>query len=83
VIEGGDFLDFGQAIKVARKNAGMTQGELAEKIGCTTNTICDWEREKYPPTNANNIAALETALNFESAVVKRKRTLFFDSPHAA
>ena len=53
---------FGQVIKRARKRLGMTQGDLSKKVGCARTTICDWENEKYLPTDAKNITALEQAL---------------------
>ncbi|NCC58053.1 MAG: XRE family transcriptional regulator [Synergistales bacterium] len=52
----------GGVIRKARRDIGMTQGELAQKIGCTRTTVCDWENEKYSPTDAKNLAALEAAL---------------------
>ena len=33
-------------IKAARVNAGMTQDELAEKMGVSRSTVIDWENEK-------------------------------------
>jgi DNA-binding XRE family transcriptional regulator len=30
----------------ARKNAGMTQGEAAEKIGVSRQTVMNWETQK-------------------------------------
>lgn len=53
---------FGQVLKRARKRLGMTQWDLSKKVGCARTTVCDWENEKYLPTDAKNIAALEQAL---------------------
>ena len=53
---------FGQVIKQARKRLGMTQDDLSKKVGCARTTVCDWENEKYLPTDAKNISALEQAL---------------------
>lgn len=36
--------DFGERVAVARKKAGMTQGELAKKTGYSKNTICRLEK---------------------------------------
>jgi transcriptional regulator with XRE-family HTH domain len=58
-------MSFGLVIRSARKNQNLTQEGLASKVGCTRTTICDWEKEKYPPTDAGNINALEIALGFE------------------
>lgn len=52
-------------IKELRKKAGLTQGELAEKTGVSRSAVYDWESGKYPPTDANNIAALEDVFHLE------------------
>lgn len=65
-IEGVKILKFGDLIKKQRKKTGMTQGALAKKVGVSKNAILDWEKERYSPTDANNIAALESALGFKS-----------------
>ena len=36
-------------ITAARLAAGMTQGQLAEAIGCTQKDISRWERGVYSP----------------------------------
>lgn len=59
-------MGYGMVIKEARGRVGLTQEGLGEKVGCTRTTVCDWETEKYAPTNAKNIAALETALGLKS-----------------
>lgn len=50
---------YAEHIRQLRKEAGLTQSELAEKAGVSRTTVCDWERGAYPPTDANNIATLE------------------------
>lgn len=43
-------MDIGQAIKELRVKQGMTQGQLAERCGMSTNAICSLETGKaYPP----------------------------------
>jgi len=43
--------NFGQNLKVLRKKRGLTQLELAEKVGLTLRAISYYETEnKYPPT---------------------------------
>ena len=37
-------------IKELRKKAGLTQAELAEKIGTTQERVCRWERGKIKPS---------------------------------
>lgn len=38
----------GEAVKFARKALGLTQTELAERIGSTKESISRWEREERP-----------------------------------
>jgi len=45
-------------LKAARINAGFTQQEAAERIGVTSDTICNWERAKSFP-NALHIRQIE------------------------
>lgn len=56
---------YSRFIKMLRKKAGLTQGELAEKTGVSRSAVYDWESCKYPPTDANNIAALEDVFRLE------------------
>lgn len=39
-------------ILAARKNAGLTQTEMALKMGCRPQTISEWESGLYAPRNA-------------------------------
>jgi len=56
---------YSQYIRDLRKKAGFTQGELADKTGVSRSAVYDWESGKYPPTDANKIAALEDVLHLE------------------
>lgn len=42
-------LTFGGKIKEARKEKGMTQKQLADKIGAKHNSVSDWENNKNKP----------------------------------
>lgn len=42
-------LTFGEKIRNARKLAGLTQKQLADKIGAKHNSISDWENNKNKP----------------------------------
>jgi len=42
-------LSFGARLKAARNSAGLTQLELASKIGATPSTISKWERDIVAP----------------------------------
>lgn len=43
----------GPRIKELRKQAHMTQAELAAKLGCYAKDICRWETGKYEPSIGN------------------------------
>lgn len=38
----------GEKLKAARMAAGLTQAQLAEKIGCSQHHICRWEAGQEP-----------------------------------
>lgn len=54
-------MTIGQRIKEARKNAGLTQRELAEKSGTATGTIQQYEREVRQP-RLEQLQAIAAAL---------------------
>ena len=49
------------AIKALRMAIGMTEGELALKMGVTKSTILEWEKETYLP-KTRELPALADAL---------------------
>ena len=40
---------FGERLRNARKNKGLTQKQLADLIGAKHNSISDWENNKNRP----------------------------------
>ena len=42
-------LTFGEKIRTARKQKGLTQKELADMIGAKHNSVSDWEKNKNRP----------------------------------
>lgn len=38
----------GEKLRAARKAAGLTQAQLAEKVGCLQKDICRWEEGREP-----------------------------------
>lgn len=42
--------DIGEKIKRARHIKGLTQSDLASKVGCSVNTISRWEHDKNIPS---------------------------------
>ena len=50
--EGGNLMKFGDNLKLIRKNKGMSQEELAEKVNVTRQSVSKWENgEAYPEMN--------------------------------
>ena len=46
-------MEFGERLYKARKNAGMTQQELADEVGVTDRAIGNWESGHNAPTSFN------------------------------
>lgn len=53
---------FGSRLRMLRKNAGMTQIQLATAAGVSQSNINTWETDKSSPL-PNGLIALATALN--------------------
>ena len=51
----------GEKLKSARLAAGLTQGQLAEKVGCQQRDISRWEAGQREP-KATNLKKLALAL---------------------
>jgi transcriptional regulator with XRE-family HTH domain len=60
-------MGYGDVIREKRKERRLSQTELAEAISVSRSAIYAWECEKFPPTDAKNIAALESVLGIESS----------------
>ena len=52
-------MNFKISLEAARANAGLTQKEVAEKLGISNKTVCSWEKGKSFP-DARQIDALCT-----------------------
>ena len=53
---------FGENIKRERKMCGLTQSELAAKMGITQQQLSQWECNKFEPT-VTSIVSLAKALD--------------------
>ena len=51
----------GNEIRQARERAGLTQGELGERVGVSGRTVGNWERDFSIPRN--KLAKVEQVLN--------------------
>ena len=59
-------MQYGEKIKAAREAAGMTQKQLAEKVGVTVRTIQLYEANDRQPKNATALIAIAHALGVET-----------------
>ena len=65
-------MEFGQRFKEARKQCGLSQKQVAEKLGIEQSNVSDWENNVSRPEYENLIAlarlyneTLETLLGSE------------------
>lgn len=65
-------MEFGERFKEARKQCGLSQKQVAEKLGMEQSNISDWENNVSRPEYENLIAlarlyneTLETLLGIE------------------
>ena len=56
-----------ERIKQARKDAGLSQGALAERLGVDRSAVAQWERQTAASPTVSNLAkiALVTGVSFE------------------
>lgn len=47
-------MNLGKNIELLRKNFGVTQEELADKLGLSRQAIYKWEKDKATPTIENS-----------------------------
>ena len=59
----GDKYTFGELLRSLRVRTGLTQAELAEKIGMRRQTISDWERGNHLPRHYDHLLAIADALD--------------------
>ena len=55
-------MTFGEKLKEARKEAGLSQEQFAEKMGVSRSAIAKWESDKGMP-DVNNLKAMAQLLN--------------------
>ncbi|WP_155054518.1 helix-turn-helix domain-containing protein [Streptomyces blattellae] len=61
-----------EALAYARRKAGLSQAELARRVGVAFSLVSEWERGTRNCTHANQIKVAET-LNCPVVVLERKR----------
>lgn len=66
--------DIGLLIKTLRKNAGLSQAQLAQRHGMSRATISGIENNTIPEVGIRKVAALLEGLGYElTATPKRRR----------
>ena len=66
-----DRYTFIELLPMFRARAGLTQAQLAEKLGMHRNTIVAWENGKRPPGSRNMVLDLADALELDEADTDR------------
>src|SRR5262245_47063499 len=56
--EGGSNRPLAAAIRLARRRADLTQGELAERLGIRQSSVSQWERGTTEPTGRRLVALI-------------------------
>lgn len=79
-------MNIGNAIRDIRKRKGISQKELAEKVGLSANALCSIENDKSTPSMKNikkicsALGVAQSVLMFfsiaEEDIPERKRELF-------
>lgn len=59
---GPDTATFGDRVAAAREAAGMTQGQLARRLGVKKSTLMGWEQDLSEP-RANKLSMMSGLLN--------------------
>jgi transcriptional regulator with XRE-family HTH domain len=64
-------LDASALVREARQIAGLTQGELAERLGTTQSAVSNWERGRDEP-RVSTLARVLQACGFEADLTFRR-----------
>jgi len=81
-------VSLGTQIRQARKNANMTQGDVAEKLSISVQAVSQWETDKTIPTFSNlrdlkTIIGLEIDKNLSASDFLLHRHMSFDDEPVA
>ena len=71
-------MEIGNRLKNARKNIGMTQEQVAEKIGVSRQTISNWENNKSYPDIVSVISLSDLySVSLDELLKEDKRMIGF------
>ncbi|MDQ2631500.1 MAG: helix-turn-helix domain-containing protein [Actinomycetota bacterium] len=62
---------FGWNLRIARRKAGLSQRELAERMGRSQRRVAEWESGKLCP-RINSVVLLAEALKIDPGVLLRE-----------
>lgn len=48
-------MDMAARVRVARQRSGMTQSQLADRVGVTRGAVANWEVSERPKPNVSNL----------------------------
>ena len=68
-------MTFGEKVKAERTKLGITQEELAAKVGVTVRVICSYENDKSRPRGTERYKKLAEALDVKWLTLFRKLIL--------
>jgi transcriptional regulator with XRE-family HTH domain len=74
-----DAVQFGQTIRDVRKTVGLSQAELAEKLGVTSAAVSQWESGRTKP-DVERTQAIERALRMGPGVLLSLRGPAVEGP---
>ena len=79
-------MSIGKRIAKARTEKEMTQGQLAERLGISSQAVSSWERDEFLPETKNLIALAETLDVTVDALLRedcgwKLKSMNFDKDH--
>ena len=67
-------MNSGEIVKALRIKAGLSQFEMARRVGVTTQSICNWEKGYKCPT-ADKLLAVCNAMGYD-VIIKPKYEVY-------
>lgn len=59
-------MSFGRKLRKTRKDKGITQKQLADVLGVSESSVCDWEHDRHKPDRLDIFTNLCIVLNVPS-----------------
>lgn len=73
-------MDMATRVRVARQRAGMTQSQLADRVGVTRGAVANWEVSERPRPSVSNLVevANTTEVSVEWLATGRGKIVLFE-----